>query len=83
MIKNILSTYEKASWQAINFQKSEIYFCKNTNQEVYDTIAALFGPGSILVFPLLSAEIRNSFSTTFVTGCAKKYITGMGSISLK
>lgn len=41
-VKSILNIYEHASGQAINMQKSQIYFSKNTPQEVWDQIGNTF-----------------------------------------
>lgn len=40
---NILSLYEIASGQAVNLQKSKIYFNKNTSQQDRDSIANMMG----------------------------------------
>jgi hypothetical protein len=56
-LKMILKTYEEASGQAINLQKSEIFFSKNTSEEVKENIKRIFqvseglGSGKYLGLP--------------------------------
>jgi len=42
-LKNILDTYETASGQAINYQKSSIVFSRNTNSTLQNNIIHLLG----------------------------------------
>ncbi|KAF5468409.1 hypothetical protein F2P56_012561 [Juglans regia] len=42
-LHNILSSYELASGQRLNLEKSSIYFSKNTRQEIQDSILAAAG----------------------------------------
>ena len=49
VIKNILSTYEAASSQAINLQKSEIFCSRNTPDDLKNLIAITLGVCQVLV----------------------------------
>lgn len=42
-MKNILKTYEKASRQALNYDKSEIFFSKNTGEDTQSRISSVLG----------------------------------------
>jgi hypothetical protein len=58
-LKEILKEYEEGSGQAINFQKSEIFFSSNTNEETRRSIKSIFhvseslGTGKYLGLPSL------------------------------
>jgi hypothetical protein len=58
-LKEILKEYEEGSCQAINFQKSEIFFSSNTNEETRRSIKSIFhvseslGTGKYLGLPSL------------------------------
>lgn len=43
VLKGVLDHYEKASGQAINYQKSSLSFSKNTKANVQEQICAYFG----------------------------------------
>lgn len=43
VLKDFLSIYERASGQAINMQKSEIFFSSNTPQAIRGSLANLLG----------------------------------------
>lgn len=62
-IKSILSVYEKALGQAINMHKSQIYFSKNTCQEVVKTLG--FKPSWITI------QIFYSVATTYSLGMGR------------
>ncbi|GAU25475.1 hypothetical protein TSUD_71290 [Trifolium subterraneum] len=48
VMKNILSTYEFASGQSINLQKSEVYFSKNVSAPIKNSIASLLGVQQVM-----------------------------------
>jgi len=47
-MKNILATYEEASRQAINLQKSEIFCSRNTSIELRATMVQVLGVRQVL-----------------------------------
>jgi hypothetical protein len=47
-MKNILSTYEAASGQAINLQKSEIYCSKNVSPAIRNSVSNILGVQQVL-----------------------------------
>jgi hypothetical protein len=47
-MKNILATYEKASGQAINLQKSELFCSRNMPNDLKNLIATTLGVGQVL-----------------------------------
>lgn len=42
-LKNILQTYERASGQAINFDKSGVFFSKNVNEQLRADLSNILG----------------------------------------
>ncbi|PNX59259.1 ribonuclease H, partial [Trifolium pratense] len=47
-MKNILNTYEQASGQTINFQKSEIFCSRNVDSAVQNNISNILGVQTVL-----------------------------------
>jgi hypothetical protein len=47
-MKNILATYEEASGQAINLQKSELFCSRNTPDDLKNLIAITLGVRQVL-----------------------------------
>jgi hypothetical protein len=47
-MKKILNDYEKASRQAINFAKSEIYFSRNTASNVKESISNILEVNEVM-----------------------------------
>lgn len=70
-IKKIIDTYEAASGQAINLNKSEIAFSSNVNYDIWATIANSLGLGSYLDLPPLIGRGKNSvfFFIGFINDC--------------
>jgi hypothetical protein len=47
-MKKILNDYVKASGQAINYAKSEIYFSRNTPDNVKESISTMLGVNEVM-----------------------------------
>jgi hypothetical protein len=47
-MKKILNDYEKAFGQAINYAKSEIYFSRNTPDNVKESISTMLGVNEVM-----------------------------------
>jgi hypothetical protein len=47
-MKKILDTYEKASGQAINYAKSEVYFSRNTPNHIKESISDILGVNVVM-----------------------------------
>jgi hypothetical protein len=47
-MKMILDEYEKASGQAINYSKSEVYFSRNTPSDIKDQVTTTLGVSETL-----------------------------------
>ncbi|MCI00775.1 RNA-directed DNA polymerase (Reverse transcriptase), partial [Trifolium medium] len=50
-MKKILNVYEKASRQAINYAKSEVYFSRNTPSNIKERVTEVLGRGRYLGMP--------------------------------
>lgn len=48
VLKELLALYEQASGQAINFQKSEVFFSKNTPSKAKETLTGILGVSECL-----------------------------------
>jgi hypothetical protein len=47
-MKSILTTYEAASGQAISLPKSEIYYSRNVESSIQNTITSILGVQAVL-----------------------------------
>jgi hypothetical protein len=47
-MKKKLNDYEKASGQAINYSKSEVYFSRNTPTNIKDQISGILGVNEVM-----------------------------------
>jgi hypothetical protein len=47
-MKRILNDYEKASGQAINYSKSEVYFSRNTPNDIKRTVSEILGVTEVM-----------------------------------
>jgi len=47
-MKNILTTYEEASGQAINLPKSEIFYSKNVGNNLQHVVTSILGVQAVL-----------------------------------
>jgi len=68
VLKNILASYEAASGQGINFQKSEIFCSRNTPTDVRNAIANIMGVKQVLgtgKYLGVPSMVGNSKSGTF------------------
>ena len=88
-MRSILHTYELASGQAINFQKSGIFFNSNALQEARDLVSSILevshplDTGRYLGLPSLIGRRKKAVLVSFGIGCGERFKDGMVSYYLK